>query len=375
MEIKNNQITRFSQVMIFVVMLFLLSCQDNNVTIKGDIDNLRSPYVITTYVSKDTLASDTIRAGGNGKFKYSADVDTLTTFTFYFNDYSSSAVVFADKKQKISIKGDAEMPDLMLVNGNEINNDLTAFKKENEGLLKQRAELFHNEKKDGEPSNDILSENESFAQINSLNHELTQKAESYIQENPSKPASVIIINDFFRNSENPQALDRVLTYLKEDALHFPLTTSLKTYSNDLKLSAEGSRLPYFMLIDSKNDTLRSNAFSGKYLLLSFVSAAGSESRDNSDVLKKEYAKLNRDSVKFISIYIDSDIYPITTIEEDSIPWITVPEKKSWAADIVDAYNIRYVPYNILISPNGIIRNRNIPAQEITKVIKSLTRKS
>ncbi len=358
-----------------IVALFLFSCaENNNATFKGEIANLDVPYILASHLSADTLAIDTIKTK-TGKFKYTANVDTLTAFTFYFNDFNSSAVAFADKNQKIVIEGDAHLPDLIQITGNEINNDLSNFKTENEPLLKERAELFNNIKLDAQnnTNNGMLAENDKIARINSLNHDLIQKAEDYIKKNPAKIASVILINDFFKTSENPQALERVLSYLDGDAAETSLKAQLTAYSNRLKLSAEGAGMPYFRLIDTKKDTLTSNDFKGKYLVLSFLSATGEESRQDVKTLKKVYAQLNKDSVKFISVYIDSDIYPITTIENDSIPWAAVPEKKSWASDIVSAYNIRYVPYNILISPNSIIGNRNIPAQEIEQMIKNNTK--
>lgn len=359
-----------------LALLFLSSCKDeNNLLIKGEISNIEEPYILATSLVNDSLRVDTIQTSKHGKFKYSTNIDTLTSFTLYFNDFESSAVIYADKEQVINVSGDANMPDLMQVHGNEINEDLSAFKKKNEALLKTRAELLLNIKIDNKnnTNNGVLTKNEKVAHINSLNHELTQKAELYIQENSEKKASVVLINDFFKNTENPQALERVLGYLKGDALNFKLTNNLNIYSNDIKKSAENSIMPYFMLVDTKNDTIFSYNLRGKYTVLSFLSANGTESRENIKVLKEEYTKLNKDSVEFISIYIDSDLYPITTISEDSIPWPTVPEKKSWASEVADAYNIKYVPYNIFISPEGVIKRRNIPAQDINQAIKEASR--
>lgn len=359
-----------------LAILFLSSCGDeSNLHINGEISNIKVPYILVTSLADDSLRVDTIQTSKQGKFKYSTNVDTLTSFTLYFNDFESSAVIYADKEQKINVIGDANMPDLMQVHGNEINEDLSSFKKKNEALLKTRAELLLNIKIDNKnnTNNGVLTKNEKVAQINSLNHELTQKAEVFIQENSTKRASVVLINDFFKNTENPQALERVLGYLKGDALNFQLASNLTVYSNDLKESAENVIMPYFMLVDTKNDTIFSYNLRGKYTVLSFLSANGNESRENIKVLKEEYSKLNKDSVEFISIYIDSDIYPITTIAEDSISWKTVPEKKSWASEVVDAYNIKYVPYNIFISPEGVIKRRNIPAQDISQAIKEATR--
>ena len=80
---------------------------------------------VLSYYTKSKSPSD------NGDFSYTVDIDTLTTFTIYMNNYESAAVVFADKGQKLKVNGDANLPDLIRVNGNEINDDLTLFKRQN----------------------------------------------------------------------------------------------------------------------------------------------------------------------------------------------------------------------------------------------------
>ena len=356
-----------------MIFLTLPSCKKGKpkVIIKGDISNLEVPYVLATHFSADTLAIDTIKVSGKGHFRYVIPIDTLTSFTLYFNNFNTSTVVFADKGQKIMLNGDANLPDLIQVKGNEINEDLSIFKKENSALLEQRSQIVNNSKKDAKTNKvvGVLNEADKIAKINSLNHELMQRAEAFIKANPEKMASVILINEFFRDNENPQSLERALGYLKGNALESPLAVDLKIYLEELKQSAEGAYIPYFQLTDLQNKTILSSDFKGKYLLISFLSAGDSESREVIKILKKEYEQLNKDSVKFMSVFIDSDIYPISTIKNDSIPWTTVAEKKSWASDIVKTFHVEFVPYNILITPDGKIKNRNISAIDISKSLK------
>jgi peroxiredoxin len=352
------------------VIFSFVSCKkkSNKVIIKGEISNLETPYIIATHFSADSIVIDTIKTNPKGSFKYETKIDTLSTFTLYFNDYQSSTVVFADKNDKISLDGDANLSDLILVKGNEINEDLSTFKKENEALIQQRFEIINNYRSENNRNNGVLSENEKIAKINSLNHELMQRAETFIQANPEKIASAILINEFFRDIENPQSLERVLGYLKGKALEWPPVSDLKIYTQELKESAEGANMPYFQLTDINDKTIRSTDFASKYLVMSFLSASGSESHETVQILKKEFEKVNKDSVRFLSIYIDSDIYPITTIGNDSLPWTAVAEKRSWASDIVRSYHIPFVPYNILISPEGKIQIRNIAASQISSTI-------
>lgn len=358
-----------------VLLMAFFSCgkQDGNVAIKGEIQNLETPYVLASYISADTLTLDTIFVNEKGRFNYRNTIDTLTVFTLYFNDYRSSVVVFADKDDKLSVKGDAIFSDLIKVNGNEINNELTAFKVENEELLKQRGQLLANLENETNGSDGLaLNLHEGLAQLHSLNLDLLRVAEEYVKNNPTKVSSLILINDFFADNEDPKALDRVLEYLQGDVAKSRAANNLRAYSERIKRSVEGEYAPYFKLTDKDDKTILLSDFNGKYVLLSFLSSAGKQSRENVEALKKSYENLDKDSVQFVSVYIDTDIYPVTYLETDSIPWTIVPETKSWASDIVESYNIQIVPYNILIDPDGIIKERDIPAQQIVASIKNHT---
>ena len=361
---------------VIVISILLFSCGNNKdtVVLKGDISNLENREILISYIAADTLAIDTITSNGRGKFTYKNSIDTLTVFSLYFNNQSSSVMVFADPDDKISIKGDAQTSDLIKVNGNEINNELTSFKESNKDLLQQRILLLHNlkEEKDKNPTtNDrILADADEIARINSFNQELVLNAEEYVKKNPAKMSSLILINEFFANSENPQGLQRVLDYMQGDILKSRMGLNLKAYSDKINRSAEGTSMPYFQLVDKSGDTIQSYDYRGKHLLLSFVSTTGTDSRENIKTLKQTYQNLNKDSVEFISIYIESDIYPISYFENDSVEWTVVPEKRSWASDIVEAYNIEFIPNNILISPAGIISERNVPAMAVGSALKS-----
>ena len=361
--------------------MILLSCKkdEKRLVIEGELSNLVTPYIIASSHASGAIHVDTILVDKNGKFSYFQNVDTTTIVTFYFNDFSSSTIVFSDKGiNKINMKGDADLSDLIEVKGGEINNDLTKFKRENETLLKQRSLLYkriHFKNDTLLNSANFISEKEETATLNSLNHELAQKAEEFIVSNPEKISSVILINEFFKNNENTETLSRVLEYLEGDALNSSLAFRLKNYNEKLKLSSEGAQMPYFKLKDDNDEYLESSDFIDKYLLLSFLSSNSDESKENIEILKDTYHSLDSLDIKFLSVYIDSDTLPITNISLDSIPWKVIIEDKSWGSDIVEAYNIHYLPFNILIDPTGKIVTRDIPISDVKNLVNKKTEKS
>lgn len=364
---------KWNKILIYCFILWsTISCQHEDGTfIKGRITNLESPFILASYLSADTLAVDTIATDSKGRFSYRSHIDTLTTFSLYLNNYESTAVVFANDGEKIRVEGDAQLPDLIKVNGNEINDELTTFKTSNIDLLTQRGQLLihlNKEKESDTVTGNSLTLQDEIVQLNLLNHELTLKAEEFIKDHPTKLSSLILINNFFTNSDNPQALERVLDYMQGEVVETQFAKRLRSYSKKINLSAEGAPMPYFKLTDKDEKDVFSHDFQGKYLLLSFISTTGVESRETVALLKNAYTKVNKDSVAFVTVYIDSDMYPISYAENDSIPWVVVPEKKSWGSDIVESLNVQFIPFNMLITPDGIIKVRNLAAQGVVDVI-------
>jgi cytochrome oxidase Cu insertion factor (SCO1/SenC/PrrC family) len=365
--------TKFFLGMIACFMVWsLASCRDEGGWIKGEIVNLEVPYLLVTHLAQDTLKVDTVHLDKKGRFSFCTHVDTLTAFSLYLNDHEASTVVFADRDQKLTVKGDAMYPDLIRVNGNEVNNDLTAFKMKHEELFKRRGQLLVQILEgNGMDStlNTSTNRQEEMGKLNVLNHEITVGAEEFIMENPSKLSSLVLISNFFTNSDNPGALERVLGYLKGDIKRTELAVRLTSYSEKLNRSAEGAAAPHFLLEDKEGNKIRSYNLSGRYLVLSFISSAGVESRETVALLKQAYEELDADSVQFITVYIDTNNYPVEYVESDSIPWTVVTEERGWGADIVNNFNVQYVPFNVLISPDRTIQVRNIAAQGIVDEIK------
>src|SRR5690554_2331227 len=97
-----------------ICLLFAISCKkDNSTVIKGNLSNLSNPYILASYISADSVIIDTIAVNEKNQFNYRVNIDSLTTFSLFMNNQESATVIFADIGQKINIKGDALLPDLI----------------------------------------------------------------------------------------------------------------------------------------------------------------------------------------------------------------------------------------------------------------------
>lgn len=347
------------------ILLFMSACGHKDKTdfsLKGTLANLDSPYIFIAFEKNDSISVDTIYADKKGSFLYKSEVEGLTMASLYFENKSWAVSIFLNKGWNIDIKGDVNRPDLISVNGGDVNNDLTAFKKNNEQLFNTRSELLSHIK---DASSDEMIQNYS-SELKTVNFELTNKAKQFIEDNPEKIASVILIQDFYKDETSIEVLDKQLALLQGEALKFPLTRDLKRYSEKVNLSQVGAKAPFFTL-KNNNEEVTFDHYRNKYLLITF-----SES-DSTNILSGELPQLieaykefaSRKNVEFLSVVMTDEI----KVTPDSIKWTVVYEPNMWASEIIKSYNITEIPYNVLISPAGIILGRGLSVIPFIERIK------
>lgn len=365
-----GHITKF--ILIFFSLL-LFSCGKNeSVQISGIVENLDGTEILVSFFSSDSIVIDTIFIKQKGRFSYNNDVITdLTSLTFYFNEQTSHVLVFASPGDKIKMKGDVLLPELMQVRGNSINNELTYFKEENQDLLEHRILLRNNlrQQLDSIETGNLLSLKEEMSKLSIINNELIHNAEEFIENYPDRMSSLIIVNEFFTTSDNENGLGRIMELLSPELLKTEMGLNFENYLKKIRRSAEGSVMPFFEVENIDGDTINSYDYRGKQLLLSFITSEESESQIALSLLRDVYEKVDKDSVEFLSVYVDTAIHSDTIYKQDSLKWDYHVADRSWASDIVSNYNVEFVPSIFLITPDGIISNRNLSLLSIEEKLK------
>jgi peroxiredoxin len=347
---------------LFFVFLVLFSCnrKTSAFEITGKLDNISGNYFFISHEAGDSLIVDTIPVSSKGEFSFTGAVDTLTEMSLYFNQNTKVTYLLVDKGWRVELKGDVLYPDLIHIKGGDVNDDLTAFKSKNESLLRSRADI-------AAAGNDSLAVKDYVVELKNINFELSNIAADYVKANPDKIASVMLINTFFKDESSIPRLDENLGLLKGKAADFPLTTDLKRFSDKVKMSAIGAVAPGFSIEDTKGKKINLFDYRGKYVSLSFISTTCkvcmSEKKDVADVYNE--LKSKKYNIEFITIVKDIEDISADSIS-NSVKWPLLPVKGGWVASLFDTYYIREIPYNILISPTGIVLDRDYPILALPK---------
>ncbi len=347
---------------ILFLILALVSCnkESNTYKLSGKLENVAGGYFYMSHEIGDSIFVDTIPINGKGEFSFRGSIDTLTEASLYFNGNTRTTFILLDKGWNVELKGDVLYSDLIDVKGGTVNDDLTEFKNKNKDLLKSRADILIMAEKSNS-NNDSLFVKDYVVELKNINFELSNITTNYIRTYPDKIASVMLINSFFKDETSIPRLDENLSLLKGKAVDFPLTAELKDFRDKVKMSSVNSLAPNFSLKDVNGKTINLIDFRGKYVLLSFVATTcdicNAERADA--VVVYNQLKKQKKNIEFITIVKDIEQEPITSNVTDSVKWSILPVNGGWSAKMFDLYYVRAIPYNILISPTGIILERDI----------------
>lgn len=352
--------------------LFVTSCSKSgsgkSVTVEGRLENMSQSYfLLSVETGGDSIVFDTIKVDENGRFSFTKDIDTLSIATLFLNQEKTSVNIFVNKGWKVQIEGNINAPDLIKVTGGDVNDDIATFKEECKTLLETKARI-ENSLRDTLSTNGVVQ----LSELKNINYALSNKAKDYIQRNPSKIASVVLIDVFFKTTTTIDILDKLLASLQGDALSYQLTGELKDYSGYVKKSMIGAIAPNFSLNDISGKNVNMTSFRTKFIVLSFFSVTCEFCEADIPRMKEVYDLLasNQPEIVFVQVYTDSEIDQVKR-ETASFPkkWIVLNDTREWAAESIDLYNVTQIPYHILISPDGKILDRGFSITSLPEIIQ------
>lgn len=130
--------------------------------------------------------------------------------------------------------------------------------------------------------------------------------------------------------------------------------------------------PDFKLPDVKGNIVALSDYKGKYLLVDFWASWCAPCRAKAKVLKKEYPRLQELGVEVVGISCDKkkDQW-LKAIEEDKPLWRQLlVDKEINGSDTSDDYKVEFIPTLYLISPDGMILEKNPSLEEIEMLVEN-----
>ncbi len=136
----------------------------------------------------------------------------------------------------------------------------------------------------------------------------------------------------------------------------------------------GGTIPDSIQFDTKGDPVVLSDFRGKYVLVDFWASWCVPCRNVNPQLVKVWKEYIKKPFTIVSIALEhsSDREDwLNAINEDGLTWIHLTDFKYWNNALVKTLGIGYIPYNLLLDPDGKIIGLNLKNDELTKKLAEL----
>lgn len=214
--------------------------------------------------------------------------------------------------------------------------------------------------RDGEKSTQLLAERaKAFEEMQSIQEEFIQShLDSYVSWNMVSQRSVI---------ENP---DKQRSQLNAFGDKFLQSEDGKKALERLELASKtavGQTAPAFAQNDPDGNPVSLSSLKGQYVLIDFWASWCGPCRAENPHIKAAYEKFKDHNFEILAVSLDrsKDAW-LKAIKDDGLPWIHVSDLKYWQNEVGVLYNVRAVPQNFLVDPNGIIIARNLRGKDLEK---------
>lgn len=332
---------------LYLLLVSLTACHNNSqeTSIQGEIKGLENDtlYLYGTDGSYEQV--DTIIAP-NGKIDYTLKVDTITSMMLLLNNRTVQVPLFLDKKEKITIQGNANAIDFLTLGGNSANEEYTAFQQALKGL--------------GKPSDKVLE----------------KKAEDFIRNHHSSLVSIYLLNKYFAQKETPDyaKIKSLIELMAGNLQDNPAIEQIRTYSEQAEKVVVSRPAPYFSLPNAKGEKItRTGQFKDKYLLINFWASWDGISMELNPYLRKIYRD-NKKNKKFGMLGISFDVDKANwkdAIKQDTLNWEQVCDFAGISTETIRQYGVLNLPIIMLIDPNGNVAASGIQVDSMVNKLKEV----
>ena len=213
---------------------------------------------------------------------------------------------------------------------------------------------------------------------------------SYVKNNPANRVSpygtFFLINLPYLSEAGKDTLLQVLpASVKADKLgaaimktvasnKAKLDSALANQEANMSKVAIGSKEFDFTQNDTTGKPVSLASFKGKYVLVDFWASWCGPCRAENPNVVKAYQKYKDKGFTVLGVSLDGESTKIAwlkAIDKDGLAWTQVSDLKGWKNEVAKLYDIKSIPQNFLIDPNGVIVGKNLRGDELNKKLASI----
>lgn len=353
-------------------LLVLLSCndkkQDNRFVVTGSVKNSSAStiYLQENPANAAPVIVDSTVLAKDGSFELEGSGVRESLYTLRSNDNPYPFAFVINDAKKITVNADLmNHTQPYTVKGSEASQGLIDFEK----TSAQFAETIYASSRQvdsllkAKAADSIVQV--PFSQYETATSSYKSFASGFIEKANSPVLALYALGGFQRLSQQLGlkgfSSTEIAAIINGASARFPEDQALAA----LKKNQRSSQAPDFTLPDTTGTPVSLSSFKGKYVLVDFWASWCAPCRQENPNIVRAYNQFKDKNFTILGVSLDKSKEPwLEAIKKDNLMWTHVSDLKYWNSEAAALYQVRSIPYNVLLDPEGKIIAEDIRGAEL-----------